>query len=215
MGDSLILMKASHSKKIVTFIVGILMALATYWYNHSDLGLASDDPSSVGSATGTVPVATVSSSTAIASSTQIQTNAVVTHVADGDTITVRIDGEKDDVKIRMLGVNTPESVDPRRPVECFGKEASNFTKEQLSNKRVFLKEDPEADNVDKYGRYLREIILDDGRNYNELLIASGYAYAYTSFPESRDRKATFNRLQAEAKAQQVGLWNPETCNGVK
>lgn len=143
------------------------------------------------------------------------TNALVLHVMDGDTIEVQQDGESTPKKVRFLGVNTPESVDPRRPVQCFGKEASNFTKQLLSGKRILLKEDPLADDLDKYGRSLRNIFLDDGTDVNALLVKEGYAYEYTSFPQDKRRKLELKRLQGEAKQAKRGLWNPETCDGMK
>lgn len=143
------------------------------------------------------------------------TNATVIHVADGDTLEAQMDGASSTIKVRFLGVNTPETVDPRRAVECFGKEASAFTKQLLEGKRVLLKEDPQADNIDKYGRSLRNIFLEDGTDVNALLVRDGYAYAYVSFPQDKRRKAELKRLQEEAKLAKRGLWNPSTCDGMK
>ena len=141
------------------------------------------------------------------------TNALVIHAVDGDTLTVRRDGDAEDVKVRMLGVDTPETVDPRRPVQCFGKEASAFTASLVDGKRVRLDADPLADEVDKYGRLLRNVVLEDGRDVNALLIQEGYAYAYLSFPLDPVRKTRLKRLQSEAEAAKRGLWSPETCGG--
>lgn len=158
-----------------------------------------------------VPTSTQS---VIASTTSTtSTNAFVTRSVDGDTLQVLIDGQKDAVTVRLLGVNTPETVDPRRPVECFGKEASNFTKDKTQNRRVRLDDDPEADEIDKYGRLLRNIILEDGTDFNAELVRQGYANAYVSFPLASERKAELLRLEAEAKEAKRGLWNSETCPG--
>jgi micrococcal nuclease len=143
------------------------------------------------------------------------TNAFVVRDVDGDTIQARLDGDADDVKIRFLGVNTPESVDPRKPVECFGKEASKFTKEMLEGKRVRLDPDPQADEVDKYGRLLRNVVLEDGTDFNAMLVEQGYAYAYLDFPLNKQRKAQLAVLQKAAEAAKRGLWNPDTCHGQK
>lgn len=143
------------------------------------------------------------------------TNAFVVRGVDGDTIQARLDGDADDVKIRFLGVNTPESVDPRKPVECFGKEASKFTKEMLEGKRVRLDPDPQADEVDKYGRLLRNVVLEDGTDFNAMLVEQGYAYAYLDFPLNKQRKAQLAALQKAAEAAKRGLWNPDTCHGQK
>ncbi len=143
------------------------------------------------------------------------TNATVGRVVDGDTIKVRQDGEGDETTIRFLGINTPESVDPRRPVECFGHEASAYTASHLEGKRIRLDPDFEADNIDKYGRFLRNIVLEDGTDFNAKLVQEGYAYAYLSFPLNRQRKTQLRHLQEEAQAAARGLWNPKTCNGQK
>ncbi len=158
--------------------------------------------------------ATTTASNVTVSST-VQTNAFVVRAVDGDTLDAVLDGETVSVKIRLLGVNTPESVDPRRAVECFGKEASHFTASSTAQKRVRLVADPEADERDKYGRLLRNMILEDGTDFNAILVREGYAYAYISFPQNKQRKAELVRWQKEAEAAKRGLWNPQTCNGLK
>lgn len=152
-----------------------------------------------------------SSEPAIISTT---TNALVIRAVDGDTLEAKLDNGQE-VKVRFLGVNTPESVDPRRPVECFGKEASKHTASLVGGKRVRLVADPQADEVDKYGRLLRNIFLDDGTDVNAALVRDGYAYAYLDFPLNKQRKVELARLQEEAEAAKRGLWNPESCNGQK
>lgn len=148
----------------------------------------------------------------VASSTS--TNALVTRAVDGDTLEVILDGSIDKVKVRLLGVDTPESVDPRKTVQCFGKEASKHTASLVDGKRVRLDIDPMADEVDKYGRLLRNVVLSDGTDLNAELVANGYAHAYLSFPLNKLRKAELTRLQNEAQAALRGFWNPETCAGL-
>ncbi|MCC7197104.1 thermonuclease family protein [Candidatus Peregrinibacteria bacterium] len=133
----------------------------------------------------------------------------VTRVVDGDTIVVNINGQ--DEKIRLIGVNTPESVDQRRPVECFGLEASNYTKSLLENQNVILESDPTQGNTDKYGRLLRYIFLPDGTNINLHLIQSGYAHEYT-YNKPYKYQNQFKLAQTQAEASQKGLWSPNTCN---
>lgn len=204
-------MSSRLQKKVVTLVIAALV-----------LFLAAYEEGRIARPTPELPVPTPPVTEARPSSTSstvhlqtTTTNAVVVHVADGDTITVRRDGEKNDEKVRLLGVNTPETVDPRRPVECFGKEASAFTKSTLQQARVFLKEDPQADNVDKYGRLLRIVVLQDGRELNRVLVQEGYAYAYVSFPMTSAYKSALRALEAEAKAAGRGLWNPSACAGQK
>lgn len=150
-----------------------------------------------------------------ASSSSVTLNATVVRVVDGDTVEARLDGAADAAKVRLLGVNTPESVDPRRPVECFGKEASHWAKERLEGKRVRLEPDPEADEHDKYGRLLRRVVLPDGTLFNLLLVQEGYAYAYTSFPLGAAFKRDVKLAEQAAKTAGKGLWSPETCAGGK
>jgi micrococcal nuclease len=148
---------------------------------------------------------------ALSEEDQGDTNAVVTKVVDGDTMDVLFDSGED-ARIRFLGVNTPETVDPRKEAECFGAEASAFTKNLLSGERILLVEDPMADERDKYGRLLRNIFLKDGTDVNALLVESGYAYAYLSFPLDKERKAELKQLENEAKEAERGLWAPDACS---
>lgn len=147
---------------------------------------------------------------AVSSTPAVATNASVTHVADGDTFDVTFDnGEK--ATIRMLGIDTPETVDPRKTVQCFGKEASNYTKSKLTDARVKLDADPKADERDKYGRLLRNVTLADGTDYNLSLVQQGYAHAYLSFPLDPARKKQISDAEQEAKTAQRGLWAPDAC----
>lgn len=141
----------------------------------------------------------------------IETNASVVRVVDGDTIVVRMDGQSQDVTVRLLGVNTPETVDPRRPVQCFGVEASSFMHAILDGRRVRLEGDPEADEYDKYGRLLRNVIGENGMDVNARLVQDGYAYAYINFPQNKRRKTELRHLEEEAREAKRGLWDPETC----
>ena len=100
---------------------------------------------------------------------------VVERVVDGDTIIVQGVG-----RVRLIGVDTPETVHPRRPVECFGKEASAFTKRLLHGQRVRLEYDQER--TDRYGRTLAYVYLSSGTFANAEIIRQGYGHAYTRFP---------------------------------
>lgn len=148
-------------------------------------------------------------------SSTIQLNAVVMRGVDGDTLEVKLDTQIAEEKVRLLGVNTPESVDPRRQVECFGKEASAFTRALTEGRRVELREDPEADRIDKYGRLLRNVYLEDGTDVNLRLVSEGYAYAYLDFPLNKSRKAELAQAQKQAELKGLGLWSSSTCSGTK
>lgn len=142
------------------------------------------------------------------------TNALVVRVVDGDTLIVRKDGDTQDESVRLLGVNTPETVDPRRPVECFGKQASEHTSALAYGKRVRLESDPQADERDKYGRLLRNVVLSDGTDLNLTLVQEGYAHAYLSFPLHPVRKKMLKDAEARAKIAHLGLWNPVICGSL-
>lgn len=132
----------------------------------------------------------------------------VTRVVDGDTIKVQIGTTGETV--RLIGINTPETVDPRKPVECFGIEASNRAKELLSGKYIRLESDPSQDDRDKYGRLLRYAYLEDGRFFNLMMIRDGYAYEYTySVPYLF--QAEFKATQSAAEENKRGLWAPGAC----
>jgi micrococcal nuclease len=129
-------------------------------------------------------------------------NISVTFVTDGDTFKVKTaDGIS---TVRILGINTPETVDPRRPVECFGIEASNRAKELLNGKVVELHLDPSQDSTDRYGRQLRYVSV-DGIDIGAELIRGGYAYEYThDIPHARQEE--YRSLEAQARESGVGLW---------
>lgn len=127
----------------------------------------------------------------------------VTQFDDGDTIAVDMNGSKE--TIRMIGVDTPEVKDPRKPVQCFGKSASEFTKQLIGNNSVRLEADPLNTNRDRYNRLLRYVYLPDGRLVNAEIIKQGYGFAYTSFPFSKIDE--FKGYQKSAREQNLGLWN--------
>ncbi len=145
-----------------------------------------------------------------ASEAGLQNTYHVMKVVDGDTIDVDIDGKKESV--RLIGINTPETVDPRKPVQCFGVEASDKAKETLNGKNVTLKADATQSNRDKYGRLLRYVYLEDGTNFNEMMVRDGYAYEYT-YDVPYEYQAEFMAAQQEAKNEERGLWAKNTCDG--
>ena len=104
----------------------------------------------------------------------IQGPSTVIKVVDGDTIWVDANGKRQ--KIRMIGLDTPESVDPRKPVQCFALEASAQAKTILGGQSVYLETDPSQDTFDKYGRTLAYVWTASGRLFNLDMIADGYAH---------------------------------------
>lgn len=136
----------------------------------------------------------------------------VTKVTDGDTIHIDMDG-RDEV-VRFIGINTPETVDPRRTVECFGKEASSRMKELAGGKIVRLEYDESQNTRDTYNRLLAYVYLEDNQMLNRKMIAEGYAYEYTYLTPYKYQKE-FRDLQAFARNNERGLWSPSSCNGSK
>jgi micrococcal nuclease len=132
--------------------------------------------------------------------------AHVTKDVDGDTIDVVLGGKAETV--RFIGIDTPETHDPRKPVQCFGEVAAARTKALLEGKDVRLEADPTNSDRDKYGRLLRYVYLPNGTLVNAQLIREGYAFAYTVFPFIRLDE--FQGLETAARQDNVGLW--KGCN---
>ena len=126
----------------------------------------------------------------------------VTKVVDGDTIEVNMDGHIE--KIRLIGLDTPETKKPNSPIECFGVAASNYAHKMMDGQKVRLQADPINTNRDRYGRLLRYVYLADGRLVNAEMIKQGYGFAYLSFPFTKADE--FRNLQRQARENEVGLW---------
>lgn len=129
--------------------------------------------------------------------------AKVIRVIDGDTIEVELNGKTE--KVRLIGVDTPETVHPTIGEEKYGKEASNFTKSQLEGKQVTLEFDVQE--RDQYGRLLAYVWLGD-QLFNEILVREGYAQVST-FPPNVKYVDRFTKAQEEAREAGRGLWGAE------
>lgn len=127
----------------------------------------------------------------------------ILRVVDGDTIETLIAGKVE--RLRLIGINTPETVDPRKLVECFGREASDKAKSILTGKKVSLENDLTQGERDKYNRLLRYIFLEDGTNFNLLMIREGYAYEDT-YDLPYKYQSEFKQAEKEAKENKMGLW---------
>ena len=127
--------------------------------------------------------------------------AVVRKVVDGDTIEVRVGNRNETV--RLLGIDTPETVHPDKPVECFGPEASARTKQLLPRgTMVRIERDTEA--RDHFGRLLLYVFLGD-QMVNELLVREGLARPLSIEPNTT-HAARLQRAADEARTANVGLW---------
>lgn len=169
-------------KKPVIYVLGLLIFLGnilvgTYLFSHSTLS------SSQKKITQNV--------------SENNTSAKVTRVIDGDTLEIE-GGEK----VRYIGINTPELHDPRKKIECFGKEAFEKNKKLVEGKTVTLIKD--ISETDKYGRLLRYVYVDD-LFINGVLVKEGFAYA-VSYPPDIAKQDQFLEMQRFAKEQSKGLW---------
>jgi endonuclease YncB( thermonuclease family) len=158
--------------------------------------------------------------------------AKVIKVVDGDTITIQKDiyDSNSKVTLRLIGMNTPETVDPRKKVQCFGKEATKKAKEMLLGKMVRVEYDKTQSSKDKYGRDLAYIYVPEQQTnsvdegvytsetkskeilFNKFMIKSGYAFEYT-YDKPYAYQSEFKEAEKYAKQKNLGLWSPGTCDG--
>ena len=137
---------------------------------------------------------------------------IVVRAVDGDTAVVKVDGQER--RVRLLGVDTPETVHPNKPVQFYGKEASNFTKESLNGKRVWLEYD--SNPQDRYNRHLAYVWLANPKTINEStiresmfnarLLLGGYAKVMIIKPNKR-YEAEFRKFESEARQAKLGVWS--------
>lgn len=125
---------------------------------------------------------------------------------DGDTIKVIINGEK--TTVRLLAVDTPETVHPTKEVESFGKEANDFTCNKIKNaKKIELEYDEASTKADKYGRHLAWVFIDD-KLLQEELIKKGYAkidYLYGDYKYTEK----LQKIESDVKDEKIGVWSSE------
>ena len=175
----LLTMTKRHKKRLISLVLGLVLAGISYYMNQP----------------GVMPPEVKSAVT--------PGYFRVLRVEDGDTITINMNGKEE--RVRFIGVDTPETQDPRKPVQCFGKAASEFTKQLIGNNPVRLESDQLSSNRDRYNRLLRYIYLPDGRLVQAEIIRQGYGFAYTSFPFTKSEE--FVSYQKDAREQNRGLWN--------
>lgn len=129
----------------------------------------------------------------------------VLKVIDGDTVVIMMSGRS--VKVRLIGVDTPETVHPSKPVERFGIEASRSLKKCLTGKAVVIEHDRVGAKLDRYGRELLYLKLADGTDINREIIAKGFGFAYTRFPFSR--MDDYRKAETDARRKRLGLWGED------
>ncbi len=167
----------------------------------------------------TLPIATQSADLSVDTASSSATKDseeqafLVTKVVDGDTIKVLLGGKTETV--RIVGINTPETVDPRKPVECFGAEASAKMKELVENQTVHLETDATQSDRDRYGRLLRFVFLPDGTDVGLVMIREGFAQESLYSTTPHKYRQTYVDAQKQAANESRGMWNAEACPGLK
>jgi micrococcal nuclease len=131
------------------------------------------------------------------------TQATVTRIVDGDTIVTTHDGTQ--TKVRVLGLDTPETHKPGTPVQCYGPEATQYARTLLLHQAVTLVPDPTQDTLDKYGRSLFYVRLGDGRDYSIEAVKAGMGRSYT-YDKPVQEHDLLEAAQAEARTGRLGLW---------
>lgn len=133
--------------------------------------------------------------------------ATVVRVVDGDTLVVRIDGRE--ARVRYIGIDSPESVKPDSPEECFGTRASDENKRLVEGRTVYLERD--VRDTDTFGRLLRYVFVDNPEGgarifVNAELVRAGFAEA-RRFPPNVARQAELDAAEEEARLARRGMWS--------
>lgn len=153
--------------------------------------------------------------TALESRSPAETNThsewyTVIEVVDGDTIKVDHDGAT--TSVRLIGIDTPETKDPRTSIECYGLEATAEMKRLVQGKRIRLESDSTQGDLDKYSRLLRYAFLENGQNVGLEMIKGGYAKEYT-YSSTYRYQADFKAAERQASTSGTGSWAPSSCAG--
>ncbi|MGV0717842.1 thermonuclease family protein [Mycolicibacterium sp. XJ662] len=141
----------------------------------------------------------------------VDATAVVLRVVDGDTIDIR-DEVRGRLRVRILGIDTPETKKPNSPVECWGPEATEFARSTMLGQRVALVTDPTQDRTDRYGRTLAYLVRADGFDYAVEAARAGTARSYVYGGRPVSRHDAIVAAEREARDAHRGLWGPP-CNG--
>ncbi|PIQ68828.1 MAG: nuclease [Candidatus Taylorbacteria bacterium CG11_big_fil_rev_8_21_14_0_20_46_11] len=193
--------------KKILYTAGIVAVLAIGVFIGSSFGKgkATQPPEQIPEQTAAVGGIGASASVvtdATSTSTESQPSELVrvNRVVDGDTIDVEIDGKIE--RVRYIGIDTPETVDPRKAVQCFGVEASKKNKELVEGKMVRLEKD--ITDRDRYKRLLRYVWLDNTL-INQTLVEQGVAKSY-SYPPDVRYQDRFVEAEKQAREDKLGLW---------
>ena len=156
----------------------------------------------IGACFGATPTATADS---------VPVTATVLKVVDGDTIDIR-DDDRGRLRVRFLGIDTPETKKPGYTVGCWGPEATEFAKSTMVEQRVAVVTDPTQDRTDRYGRTLAYLVRADGFDYSVEAVRAGAAKSYVYGGRPVSRYDAIAAAEKEAMDALRGLWGPP-CNG--
>ncbi|MFL6182005.1 MAG: thermonuclease family protein [Actinomycetes bacterium] len=133
----------------------------------------------------------------------------MSRVVDGDTVEVSKGGRE--LTVRLIGIDTPETVHPTEPIECYGPEASSFASRVLNDRRVLLEFDPSQGRLDYYGRTLAYLWLDGQRLilFNKQAVRRGFALEYT-YNSAYQWQSQLQRAEKRAQRQKLGVWQCPT-----
>ena len=183
----------SRHRRTGLIVVGLLAALLAVWFDHSQLGRRWRQQDKSGQPARSNDLEKYHAKT-----------FTVVNVVDGDTLDIETaDGKYDHTRIRLWGIDTPETKSEKYGVMYFGPEASEFTKKLALGKPVTVYLD-ETRTRDKYDRLLAYVKLPDGGFLNEVLLAEGFAYADLRFKHDFYNK--YKQLEAGARSRKKGLW---------
>ena len=209
--SSLTQMARKNPRQFLLILVALLLIWGLAKLTGQDLSIEDLADSLLGGAQTEQPAAPVAGQGSVSQPQKgDRLQATVTRVVDGDTLVVDVEGQQR--RVRMLGVDTPETVHPNKEVQFYGPEASAFTKKELTGKRVWLEYDVAP--LDRYQRHLAYIWTEkpsDGEAairrgmFNARLLLEGYAKVMTIQPNSRYADL-FVRFQEEARRGNRGLW---------
>ena len=135
----------------------------------------------------------------------------VLRVTDGDTIHINYNGKNE--KVRLIGLDTPETKDPRKPIQCFGREATAKMTELAENKNIRLEFDKTQGERDKYGRLLAFVYSENSKNLAYEMIRQGYGNEYTYNSNPYKYQNEFKEAARKAREENKGLWAENTCAG--
>ncbi|ORB68786.1 thermonuclease family protein [Mycolicibacterium tusciae] len=151
-------------------------------------------------------IAAVGTPTIAAQADPVTTTAEVLRVVDGDTVDIR-DDLRGRLRIRVLGIDTPETKKPGYTVGCWGPEATSFAQANLVGQRVALVTDPTQDRTDRYGRTLAYLVRADGWDYSVEAARAGTARSYV-YDRPVSRHGAIQAAEVEARIAGRGLWGP-------